>query len=310
MKRTALLPLLALLVVGTSVADDAPKPPKEGRVDPQAAALLLSGMEDSLYAEMRASLAKQPLEDALRVLDEVRRVGRDPLSSRGFDLEFAPRANDPKDRREAPALERALGEAEPWTVRVDPYVVHVTGKYSNKELAAALMHLPDDGGIVTFTHAAATRLLSTWEPDPGLRVARLPTVDLFDGQAGFTHHGAMITYVQDYDEKPGSPGAEPVIGRIQEGVALSCIPRRTADPSRVQVEASLRCCSLRRPVETSKTKLPKSGRDVTIQLPELRRWDTRATTTVALGDWLIVGNNKPLDNGSAVFVLLWVGKVE
>src|SRR5436190_18170440 len=75
MRNAALVPLLALLIAGTSGADD---PPKPGTVDPQAAARSFVEMEDSLYAEMREHLAKQPLEDALRVLDEVRRLGRDP----------------------------------------------------------------------------------------------------------------------------------------------------------------------------------------------------------------------------------------
>jgi hypothetical protein len=200
-------------------------------------------------------------------------------------------------------LERALGSKPAWSVRVVPYLIRISDKLADKQISTLLVNLPDESGAYAFPSDGAEKLISS--DDPGIRVARLWPVDLFDGQSGQVHEGATATYLRDYEADDDSKGAEPLVGRMREGAAISFTPRR--DGQGVEVEARFRCGLLKRPLETYKTELVGSGRHVVIQLPEMRLIDVRGKVAIPLGGWVLVGSDKAIDDGAVLFTLLHVG---
>lgn len=302
MKYVAILAAVALLLARTTAADDAPK---ESRPDPAMAARGLGAMDDAAYRRLRATLAKQPVEDVLRVLDEVRRETRDSLSPRASGEDFGmAEATDEHGRNEATVLAKALSQANPWSVRVEPHIVRIGEAAAAKSLGGVA--LPKGGGAVALSDEAAAGLLAM--AVSGARIEPLAGLDLFAGQVGIARTGASVTYLQDYDVEAGnSTTVTPIVGRIREGQSISCVVQPTDEPNEVSVDGRLRCALLRRPVEKFRTSLGGGAANtVTIQLPELRVLDVRGTTIVPLGGWLLVGSDKPIDDGRLVLGLLHV----
>jgi hypothetical protein len=156
-----------------------------------------------------------------------------------------------------------------------------------RELALA----DDHGRIATRLLSAeeVARLLASVEKDDGVRQVTAPSITAYDRQKVNVNVSNQASYVQDFDvETQGDATiADPVVGTVQDGVALVMTPRIAPDGKEVLVDMTIEVSELVRPMEEH--VLGFRGTELRIQLPEVRASRFQRRVAVPDGRTLLVG---------------------
>ena len=164
------------------------------------------------------------------------------------------------------------GMKMPWTPPSDPArIVHpkTVREIPWRDAARILRCLAPCGG----------KVCSTWR---GI---------VLEDQAYVVDEVRRLSYVQDFEVEVGKGGerlSKPLIGTLQEGVALQIRGRRAANAKgRLEVDLDGFLATAIRPIPDFHTRV--GGKPVKIQLPELRLVQPRGRYELADGGVLLVG---------------------
>jgi hypothetical protein len=135
------------------------------------------------------------------------------------------------------------------------------------------------------------------------RTLAAPTLATFHGRRAGLQVVDQVAFVRDFDVERSEDAfvVDPVIGVLEEGLAVEVTARPTADGARTILAFEVRTASLHRPLEVFPVR-DLSGRTLSIQLPALDRAEAEGVRPVDHGVWSLLAR-LPGEDGRPVSVL-------
>lgn len=117
-----------------------------------------------------------------------------------------------------------------------------------------------------------------------------PRLLIFNNQRSSMHFLRNISYIKDFDVEIAQAAAvaNPVIGTVNDGVALDVRPVVDSELRFITMEMRPTVVTLQFPIPTFTTTLGV-GQPISIQLPELQRQTVRTTVTIPDGGTMMLG---------------------
>jgi len=139
---------------------------------------------------------------------------------------------------------------------------------------------------------------------PGVKVLTAPRLTTLDGREGEIRITNQTAYVKDFEVKEGEGGAttvSPVVDTIEDGFVLAVVPRLSPDLAVVHLEVRVSVSELARPIPEVVTRV--AGREVRVQVPELRVTRVRAEASVPAEGFVLLGGLGEGPDGTRLVVL-------
>jgi type II secretory pathway component GspD/PulD (secretin) len=156
---------------------------------------------------------------------------------------------------------------------------------------------PLGGAIIQYTFLDDTDvslILKAVEKSRHARFLQAPSLTVYNTQRANITLVNQLSFIQDYDVEVAQTAfiADPIVGIIQDGLALDVRPTISNDRKYITLELQPTIATLIRPIPEFQTTLGALTTPVRIQLPELVIQKSQTTVKVPDGGSLVIGGLK------------------
>jgi type II secretory pathway component GspD/PulD (secretin) len=139
-------------------------------------------------------------------------------------------------------------------------------------------------------------ILRAVEKSRHARFLQAPSLTVYNTQRANITVVNQLSFIQDFDVEVAQTAfiADPIVGIIQDGLALDVRPTISHDRKYVTLELQPTIATLVRPIPTFTTSLGALTNPVTIQIPELVIQKSQTTVRVPDGGSLVIGGLKDI----------------
>lgn len=134
------------------------------------------------------------------------------------------------------------------------------------------------------------------EKNAQIRTLTAPQVTVYNTQRANLTVVNQLSYIQDFDVEVAQTSfiADPIVGIVQDGLALDVRPTVSNDRKWITLELQPTVADLIEPIATFSTTLASSFSPVIIQLPELRLQQARLTVRIPDRGSILIGGLKSI----------------
>ncbi|MHC4859195.1 MAG: type II secretion system protein GspD, partial [Planctomycetota bacterium] len=156
---------------------------------------------------------------------------------------------------------------------------------------------PLGGAIIQYTFLDDTDvsvILKAVQKSRHARFLQAPSLTVYNTQRANITVVNQLSFIQDFDVEVAQTAfiADPIVGIIQDGLALDVRPTISHDRKYITLELQPTIATLVRPIPTFTTSLGALTNPVTIQIPELIIQKSQTTVRVPDGGSLVIGGLK------------------
>ena len=158
---------------------------------------------------------------------------------------------------------------------------------------------PLGGAIIQYTFLDDTDIsiiLRAVEKTRQARILQSPSLTVYNTQRANITVVNQLSFIQDFDVEVAQTAfiADPIVGIIQDGLALDVRPTISHDRKYITLELQPTVARLIRPIPTFTVSLGAATTPVTIQLPELVIQKSQTTVRLPDGGSVVIGGLKEI----------------
>ncbi len=159
---------------------------------------------------------------------------------------------------------------------------------------------PLGGAIIQYTFLDDTDvslILRAVEKSRNARLLQAPSLTVYNTQRANITLVNQLSFIQDFDVEVAQTAfiADPIVGIIQDGLALDVRPTISNDRKYITLELQPTIATLLRPIPTFQTSLGALTTPVTIQIPEMVIQKSQTTVRLPDNGSLVIGGLKNIN---------------